>query len=302
MDLAGVCFQESQIPNPTQNLCYTSILKEGFDTLLINKKNIHTTFRTWLTHKKPDLVLVCGFSIKIPQEILFIPTYGFLNIHFGKLPENRGPDPLFWSIKNGDTQTAITVHKMDKDWDSGAILIEELISITPGETMGILNSKMSHILGELGLKIIDLIKTSDSLKPQSTNEAQYYKKPTPNDLIINWEEQSADEIENLINACNPKYGGATTYYQGAPIKILEVSPANAANDVIDKTPGEIVHAHPQEGLFVYCTYGNLLRINTISSDAGILSGQKYIYLGVQQGHRFTSQPEEISLIKKQLNY
>ncbi|SEL22824.1 methionyl-tRNA formyltransferase [Aquimarina amphilecti] len=284
--LNAVCFEESAGQN-TNNLWSSLIQKEGYETYNINKQNIHIDFKKWLIKKSPDLVIVCGFSIKIPKEVLSIPTYGFLNIHFGKLPENKGPNPLFWSIKQGKKETIITIHKMDKDWDTGNILIEQPVPIIPGETVGMVNSKMSNMLGELSQKAIELVKKPSNYKPQSDHNKNYYHRPDEKDTTISWETQTADEIEQLINACNPKYGGATTYYQGSPIKIIEVSPVDS-QPIFGKTAGEIVHAHPQEGLYVYCKYGKILRINIISSDAGVLSGVKFVHLGVQQGHYFTN--------------
>jgi len=285
--LDAVCFQNSEVPNPKKNFWYTSIQKEGYETFVINDKNINTDFKTWLEEKAPDLVMVCGFSIKIPKEVLTLPKYGFLNVHFGKLPENRGADPLFWSIKKGKKQSVITIHQMDEEWDTGKILLEQPVPLIPGETHGMANSKMSYMLGKLTQKSLELIMNPENLKQQSNKNTKYFNKPTEKDTTIYWETQTADEIEQLVNACNPKYGGATTYYQGSPIKIVEVSPVDS-QPLLGKTSGEIVHAHPQEGLYVYCKYGKILRINTINSDAGILSGAKYVHLGVRQGHCFTT--------------
>lgn len=196
---------------------------------------------------------------------------------------------MFQSIKQGQKQTAITIHQMDKEWDSGSILLEQPVPIIPGETRGMVNSKMSYILGELTQKALELIKNPKNLTPQSDSgkDIVYYNKPDKKDTTIQWETQTADEIENLINACNPKYGGATTYYEGAPIKIIEASPVDN-QPLFGKTAGEIVHAHPQEGIYVYCKYGKLIRINIISSDAGVLTGTKYVHLGLRQGHLFTT--------------
>ncbi len=285
--LKAVCFQESKIQNTKENFWINAIQKEGFESFLIHSENIGKQFKTWLEKKSPDLVLVCGFSLKIPETLLSIPTYGVLNIHFGKLPENRGPNPLFWSIKQGEKQTAITIHQMDKNWDTGKTLIEHPVPIIPGETFGMVNSKMSYMLEALTKKAIILVTDPSNLKSQPTEGTVYNHRPNDIETSIQWESQTADEIEQLINACNPKYGGATTFYQGAPIKILEVSPVDSQS-LLGKTPGEIVHAHPQEGLYVYCKYGKLLKVNIISSDAGILSGTKYVHLGVRQGHCFTS--------------
>jgi methionyl-tRNA formyltransferase len=286
--LQAVCMQEKAIQQSNQD--YLSLIKQQeIETFVINNKNISGQFKVWIADQSPDLVMVCGFSLKIPKEILSIPKYGFLNIHFGKLPENRGPDPLFWSIKKGEKNTAITIHQMNEEWDAGKILIEQTVPIILGETLGMVNSKMSFMLEQLAEKAVHLIQNPENYKTQSTeNLCTYNKRPNPKELTINWEEQTADEIENLVNACNPKYGGATTYYQGSPIKIVEVSPVDAQVPLLGKPSGEIIHAHPQEGVYVCCKYGKLIKLNSISSDAGILTGTKYVHLGMRQGHKFTT--------------
>ncbi|WP_299187178.1 formyltransferase family protein [uncultured Aquimarina sp.] len=284
--LHSMCFEESTVHILGQEH-HEFIQVQELPIFTINRENIATKFKQWLKDQNTDLVIVCGCSLKIPEALLSIPTYGFLNIHFGKLPENRGPDPLFWSIKEGKKQTAITIHKMDAHWDTGKILIEQAVSIIPGETLGMANSKMSYMLTDLIQKAIELTTDTSNFKPQNTTEVAYYKRPNEKDTTISWETQTADEIENLINACNPKYGGATTYYKESPIKILEASPVDS-QPIFGKTAGEIVHAHPQEGLYVYCKYGKILRINIVSSGAGILSGTKFVHLGIQQGHCFTN--------------
>lgn len=288
--LKAVCFQDSV----EQTFWIESIKNEGLDTFIINKNNISDSFKTWLQKQKPDLVLVCGFSLKIPKELLAIPTYGFLNIHFGKLPENRGPDPLFWSLKNGDKETTITIHEVDEGWDTGKILLEKSTPIIPGETYGMVNSKMSYLLKDIAKKIIELSQDKNSFKIQAKEFYKYNKRPISKETSINWESQSVEEIESLVNACNPKYGGASTYYQGALIKIVEVSLVDSQTPLLGRIPGEIVHAHPEEGLYVNCKFGQLIKVNIISSDAGILTGNKYVHLGIRQGQRF------LSSLKKEL--
>lgn len=291
--LHAVCIEEITVQQ--SNSDYLDLIKqEGIETFVINNKNISTQFKDWLLDKSPDLVLVCGFSLKIPKDVLHIPKHGFLNIHYGKLPENRGPDPLFWSIKKGESNTAITIHQIDEEWDTGKILLEHPVSIIPGETLGMANSKMSYLLKNLTEQAIELVQNSNNLSPQLSELSFYNKRPNALETTINWDEQTANEIENLVNACNPKYGGATSYYQGSPVKIVEVSPVDAQVPLLGKTSGEVIHAHPQEGLYVCCKYGKLIKLNIISSDAGILTGTKYVHLGIRQGHRFTTTINVIS--------
>lgn len=287
--LKAVCFEASKSGATNRDFWIDSIENENYNSFVIDKNNIHTEFKDWLKKEAPELVLVCGFSLKIPKVILSIPTYGFLNIHFGKLPSNKGPNPIFWSIKNGDKTTAITIHKMDENWDSGTPVLVHSIPIIIGETAGMVNSKMSYMLGKLIQKAIDNSSNQDAISIQKSElKIKYNKRPNTLEKSINWETQTADDIENLVNACNPNYGGATTYYQGAIMKIVEVSPVADYTPLLGKVSGEIIHSHPQEGLYVCCKYGKLLKINIISSDAGLLTGAKYVHLGIQTGHKFTT--------------
>ncbi len=283
--LIGVCFHKTASNNKFKNI----VIQQGYPIFDITTDNITTTFKNWLTELSPDLIIVCGFGLKIPSILLEIPTYGFLNTHFGKLPDNRGADPIFWSLKNGDKETAITFHKINSHWDRGPILFQQNVSIIFGETADMLNSKMSLLSKEALEKTIALIPEASNYKTQSSDKLYpINKRPEESDYTINWETQTSEQIEFLVNASNSKYGGAITFYQGAVIKLLEVSPVDMQTPLFGKIPGEIIYAHPQEGLFVCCKYGQLLRINIINTDAGILTGTKYVNLGIQQGHRFNS--------------
>ncbi len=248
-----------------------------------------------------ELVIVCGLSYRIPESTLKIPKYGFLNVHPGKLPQNRGADPVFWTIKNADKETAITVHQMDEQFDTGSVLYERKIPVVLGETYGILASKLILNMQGLVNEILQKMNNKASFQVQSSENMAYNPKPSEGYLLIDWKNQTSDEIEFLVNACNPRYGGATTYYQGAEIKILEVSQVSGQQPLFGRTAGEIVHAHPLEGLYVVCKYGQLLRVKTISTDAGVLSGEKYVNLGMQVGHKFTTASKQQNIEEVKIN-
>ncbi len=272
------------------NSNYKGFLKENINCPVYSSsvEVMEAQLPLFLTHHNIDLVIVSGLSYRIPESILNIPKYGFLNVHPGKLPQNRGADPIFWTIRNAEKETAITVHQMDDQFDTGSILYERKIPVILGETHGMLSSKL--ILNTQGLvnEILQRIGNEASFKIQSLENVIYNPKPSKKALSIDWENQTSDEIEFLVNACNPRYGGASTYYQGSELKLLEVSQVSGQQPLFGRTAGEIVHAHPLEGLYVVCKYGQLLRLKTISSDAGVLSGDKYVNLGMQLNQRFTT--------------
>src|SRR5690242_6006108 len=73
----------------------------------------------------PDLICVSCFSLCLPPEVLRLPRLGCVNLHPSPLPDNRGPDPLFWTLQRGDPSTGVTVHVMDAGFDTGPILAQE---------------------------------------------------------------------------------------------------------------------------------------------------------------------------------
>ena len=83
---------------------------------------------------EPDVVLCSGFSWKIPQEALDVPRYGCVNHHSAPLPRYRGPIPLSWALREGDTEFFLTWHRMDAELDTGPILAQSSIPILDEET------------------------------------------------------------------------------------------------------------------------------------------------------------------------
>lgn len=236
-----------------------------------------------LSELQIDVGISFGFSYKIPASIFDSIKEGVLNVHFGKLPEFAGPDPLFWAIRNEEKVVTISVHKINEEWDSGELIVEFPIPVFPGEPYGLLASRLSvSFPGKLesyfsGQIQFDKKPIEENLKPKS--------KPTDEILRIDWKKQRADEVEALVNASNPKYGGAITTFRGNPIKILEVSPADV-NITGIFAPGSIVYADPNYGIFVLCADMKYLRINILQLEGTIISGQKLAAMGVNSYEKF----------------
>ncbi|EAZ82672.1 methionyl-tRNA formyltransferase [Algoriphagus machipongonensis] len=235
--------------------------------------------------KDSDIGISFGFSKKIKEEIFSSFPMGVLNVHFGKLPKYAGPAPLFWTLKNQEPTLTISFHLIDQDWDAGDLVYEEDIPIFPGEPFGLLGARAAQISGG---KLNTLLGRMDSIQrtPLKVNSHQL-KRPTELDLTIDWKELKANEIEALVNASNPGYGGAITTFRGSQLKILEVSPAEV-NEVGIFSPGTIVYSDPNYGVFVICGDYNCLRLNILQLEGTIITGQKIAALGVRVNEKFGS--------------
>jgi methionyl-tRNA formyltransferase len=78
---------------------------------------------------RPELVVCMGFPWKIPADALAVPALGWLNGHPSRLPRHRGPVPVAWAIRNGDTEIGITFHFMDAELDTGPIVAQRMMPI-----------------------------------------------------------------------------------------------------------------------------------------------------------------------------
>jgi methionyl-tRNA formyltransferase len=251
-----------------------------------SKAELTTGFKVMLTELRPDLVLTFAFPYKIPTELFDIPKSGFYNVHFSLLPRYRGRTPVFWQLKNGEERGGISVHQVTAEFDEGPLLMQKEVPIAPGTNHGIYSGQLSLESVAVIASAIEKLKNTGNtmLLPQNESSASEAPVPTPLDLSVNWETQSAKEIENLVNATNPDFGGAMTVLRNQLFRLLEVVPADL-NNPVEQPPGTIVYADPNHGLFVACKNQQYLRINIVQSSEGILSGFKLAALGIQAGER-----------------
>lgn len=90
---------------------------------------------------RADLQIVVAFRM-LPQEVWSMPRLGTFNLHASLLPRYRGAAPIQRAIWNGETETGVTTFLLDKDLDTGAILYQEKVAVTPEETAGSLHDKL----------------------------------------------------------------------------------------------------------------------------------------------------------------
>ncbi len=102
----------------------------------------------------PDFFLVVAYGKIIPEDILYMPKLGSVNIHYSLLPKYRGASPVESAILNGDTETGVTIQKMVYQMDAGPIIASKSIEILPTEKTSELRSRLIKIGGELLVKIL----------------------------------------------------------------------------------------------------------------------------------------------------
>ena len=136
---------------------FISISKSGLEDELID----------WLSPLQPDVLLTITFPWLLPETLVSIPTHGSYNLLFGKLPHYRGGEPVFWQLANRDKEGAVTLHKMDRDIDTGSIYKIARIPLALGETWGIHAGKLSFVAVKLTQELIADLTAGTSPKLSS---------------------------------------------------------------------------------------------------------------------------------------
>jgi methionyl-tRNA formyltransferase len=128
-------------------------------------------FRAQLTALKPEAIIVVGYGRIIPQWMLDLPPLGNINLHASLLPKYRGAAPIQWAIARGENITGVTTMKLDAGLDTGDILQQLEIPITPNDTAETLAPKLAAVGAELMVETLRGLQAG-SIHPRKQDHAQ----------------------------------------------------------------------------------------------------------------------------------
>jgi methionyl-tRNA formyltransferase len=125
----------------------------------------------------PDLALCTGFPWLIPAEAIAVPTHGIVNGHPSLLPRYRGPFPIAWAVRNGETEIGMSYHLMDARFDTGNVLAQKPIPLADDETDETLFAQFPALTAELLPIVFDRLARGDRGEPQEGGEYQSVFEP-----------------------------------------------------------------------------------------------------------------------------
>jgi methionyl-tRNA formyltransferase len=181
-----------------------------------------------LRELRPDLMVVVAYGLLLPAEILSIPRVACVNVHASLLPRWRGASPIQTAILSGDSQTGVSLMKMDQGLDTGPVFARASTPIDPFETAGDLHDRLARIGATLLAQHLDAI-LEGSLVPeaQPTQGATYAGRIHKADGIISWSEP-AEQIQRKIRAFNP-WPVAETLIDGLRLRCWSAGKVTAAD-------------------------------------------------------------------------
>ncbi len=227
--------------DPTYSLMVNNAKSMGYELVEYEKNLNEKEFLNKIRNLNADLGVVASYNKKFPKELLRLPKDGFINLHPSKLPDYRGANPYSHVIINGEEESAITLHFMDEEFDTGDIISQYRFSLDLNETMGTLFYRTNEMCASMLYEALDYYESHEfPRKPQplgNEKKRAYALSFAKRNVFIDWN-KSAVEIERFIRALNP-FIGAVTMYKGYVVRI------NSAKIIKQKhhyAPGTIIEA------------------------------------------------------------
>ncbi len=199
-------------------------------------------FEDRIKRLKPDFFIVTAFGHILTESILALPRIGTINVHASLLPKYRGPAPINWAIINGENETGVTTMLMDKDLDTGDILLTAKEVITAQDTAQTLHDRLAMIGSDLLIKTLAAF-ANHTIRPtpQDHSLATYAPMLNKSDGRIDWK-KPAETLEPFIRGMTP-WPGAYTFHGNKRLKISKVRPISRN---FTESPGTVLKSFPDE--------------------------------------------------------
>ena len=174
-----------------------------------------------LTEQAPDLIVVAAFGQILPPSILSIAPC--INVHASLLPKYRGSSPIQRAIAAGDTETGVTIMRMDEGMDTGNILYRQIVPITAQDTGESLFDKLAAAGQEALVPVLGQFAAGEDPQgiPQDSALATYAPMLSRKDGRLDFT-APAHLLDCHVRAFTP-WPSTFTNWEERQVKILQVS-------------------------------------------------------------------------------
>lgn len=193
---------------------------------------------------KPHLILSVYYRHMIGTKILALPPLGAWNMHGSLLPKYRGRAPINWAVLHGESRIGMTLHRMVKSADAGAVVDQEGVEIGPRDTAEqafrkVLPCARTVLARQIGALLAGTARET----PQDEAQANYFSGRKPEDGRIVWAQTSV-QIFNLIRAVTDPYPGAFADVGAARLMVWWAETDSPPTRGRRGAPGEVLSVAP----------------------------------------------------------
>ncbi|MGH7296486.1 MAG: methionyl-tRNA formyltransferase [Polyangiaceae bacterium] len=208
-------------------------------------------FGAWVREQKVDVALVVAYGRILPGDVLDGPRLGCVNVHASLLPRYRGAAPITWAIVNGETETGVTLMKLDEGMDTGPTFARVVTGVGPDETAGELSERLAILGAGAVTEWLPRYLAGDCvLEPQDDAHATMAPMLDKTHGRIDWN-CAAARVHDHVRGMSP-WPGAFTSVRGKTLKVRATRIVNAAPGAAN--PGQVIVADKSRVL-VACATG-----------------------------------------------
>lgn len=153
-----------------------------------------------------DFFLVASFDQILREKALAIPRQGWINVHPSRLPQYRGPEPIYWAIVNNEAQTGVSFQRVERGIDAGPLLLQRDEPIHPADDAGTLARRLTQLGAESMPQVLQLATEGAVGSPLDLGQGSYYTSVGHRRID---QVESAALAERLVRAGNPNMLAAT---------------------------------------------------------------------------------------------
>ncbi len=221
-------------------------------------------FREEIRALKPDCLVVAAYGRILPGNLLNLPPLGTINVHGSLLPAYRGAAPIQWAIINGESETGVTIMQMDEGLDTGDILLQRSLAISPEDTSATLAARMAVLGGQALVEALELLKAGKLPAVKQDDKRATSAPPLSKTMsAIDWS-LPADKISFLIRGLDP-WPSAQTTLNGQGIRLFKPT---VATEPAAAPPGTITVLKPENDRLGIATGDGCLLISEIQREGG----------------------------------
>jgi len=205
-------------------------------------------FQEQLRALATHVFVVVAYGRILPPNIIEMPEWAAVNVHYSLLPQLRGAAPVQHALMQGLTETGVTVQYVAEQLDAGDIVLQQSITIEPGDNTATLTQRLTEVGIPLLLQALSFIGCGEvALQPQDHAAATYAPLLTKDDGILEWC-RPAQDIVNQIRACYP-WPGSVCWLGDRRINITQAKFVAQAN-FQEGDCGQIVEIRSEDGFVV----------------------------------------------------
>jgi methionyl-tRNA formyltransferase len=197
------------------------------------------TLHEWLAERRIDAVVVLAYGRILPPPVLEAPPHGCINLHASLLPRYRGAAPINWAIIRGETETGVSLMRMDAGLDTGPVFMRRPTPIGPETTAGELTEAIAELSATVVREDLPRVLAGElAATPQDEALATLAPPITKDMTRVDWS-QSAGALHDFVRGLAPRPSAMTTA-GGKVLKLHRLRPDPEGDP--DATPGTVLSA------------------------------------------------------------